>query len=68
MVLDGVIGAAGQVLGDLGPPVAKLLVQLVDELVLALRPRRLLDVGVQVVMPTDGRQTGVKHSLFIYIF
>ena len=66
MVLDGVVGAAGQVLGDLGPPVAELLVQLVDELVLALRPRRLLDVGVQVVMPTE-RQIEDKHTLFIYI-
>ena len=40
-----------QVLGDLGPAVPELLVQLVDEAVLLLRPRRLLNVGVQVVVP-----------------
>ena len=51
VVLDGVVAAAGQVLGDLGPAVAHAGVQLVEELVLLLGPRRLLDLGVEVVVP-----------------
>jgi len=55
VILDGVVGTPRQVLGDLRPPIAQLLVQLIDELVLTLCPRCLLDVRVQVVMP-PGRQ------------
>lgn len=43
---------ARQQLGDLGPLVAPLLVSVVYDAVLLLGPRCLLDVGVQVVVPS----------------
>ena len=46
---------AGQQLGNLGPLVAETLVRLADDLLLSLRPRRLFDVRVQMVVPS-GKQ------------
>jgi hypothetical protein len=51
MVLDGVVGAAGQVLGDFGPLVAALAVLQEDYVLLLFRPWPLADRGVQVVVP-----------------
>ena len=52
MVLDGVVRPAGDELGDLGPLVAPLLVRVVDDSVLLVGPGRLLDLRVEVVVPT----------------
>lgn len=52
MVLDGVVRAAGQQLGDARPLVAVLAVCLVDDTVLLIRPGSLLDLGVEVIVPT----------------
>ena len=51
VVLDVVVGAARQVLGDLRPPVAVLEMKFQNSLVLLFRPSVLLDVRVQVVVP-----------------
>ena len=64
MVLDGVVRAARQQLGDLGPLVAQPLVGLDDDAVLVLGPRRLVDARMQMVVPPavsegwDGMGTG----------
>ena len=51
---------AGQELGDLGPPVADGLVEVVDEPVLLGAPRTLADLRVEVVVPsvTDRENLG----------
>ena len=51
MVLNVVIGAAGEELRDLGPSIAVLEMQIKNFLVLFFRPPVLLDVWVQVVVP-----------------
>ena len=51
MVFDGVVGAAGQMLGDLGPFVTHLRVQVVEQLVFGVRPSCLFDVGIEMVVP-----------------
>ena len=51
VVLDGVVRAAGQVLGYLGPSIAHAHVQVDEERVLVVGPRRLLDVRIEVVVP-----------------
>ena len=51
VVLDVVIGAAGEELRDLGPSIAVLEMQIKNFLVLFFRPPVLLDVRVQVVVP-----------------
>ena len=51
-VLDGVLGAAGQQLGDLAPAVAEVPLRLVDDDLLVAGPVALLDGRVQVVEPT----------------
>ena len=52
MVLNVVISAPRQVLGDLRPSVAQFLMSLDDEHIFLLRPLVLLDVRVQVVVPS----------------
>lgn len=52
MVLDVVVGAAREFLRDLRPAVPVGLVQLQDEHVLLPGPLVLLDVGIQVVVPS----------------
>lgn len=52
VVLDVVVGAAWQVLGDLAPSVSIRLVQLKDKSVLVLCPLDFLDIRVQVVVPS----------------
>ena len=51
VVLDGVVRAPLEELGDLRPLVSEVLVLLHDDAVLLLAPRPLLDTGVQVVVP-----------------
>lgn len=51
MIFNVVVSATGEVLGDLRPSVAQLLVSLNDEHVLLLGPLVLLDVRVQVIVP-----------------
>jgi hypothetical protein len=61
-IFDRVVGASGQVLGDLGPLGADFLVQINDQHILGRRPRVLFDVRIEVVVPplatlwTDGRK------------
>ena len=50
-VLDGVVGAARQEPGDLGPAVAEAVVCVDDDLVLGLSPRVLVDARAEVVAP-----------------
>ena len=50
-VLDGVVGAARQELGDLGPAVAETVVCVDDDLVLGLSPWVLVDARAEVVAP-----------------
>ena len=57
MILDVIVGAAGQVLGDLTPSVTIRLVQLQDKSVLVLSPLDFLDIWVQVVVPSTYRNT-----------
>lgn len=52
VVLDGVVGAAGQELRDLGPLVAVLCVLLHQHAVLLLGPLPPLDAGIQVIVPS----------------
>ena len=52
MVLNVVISASRQVLCDLRPSVAQFLMSLDDEHIFLLRPLVLLDVRVQVVVPS----------------
>ena len=52
MVLNVVISAPRKVLGDLRPSVAQFLMSLDDEHIFLLRPLVLLDVRVQVVVPS----------------
>ena len=52
VVLDGVVAAAQQDVGDLSPPVLHCLVQDVEDPVLLDRPVGFLQQGVQLVMPT----------------
>ena len=52
MVLNVVISAPRQVLGDLRPSVAQFLMSLNDEHIFLLRPLVLLDVRIQVVVPS----------------
>ena len=53
MVLDGVVRAARQQLGNLGPSVADALVRVQDLRILLRRPGILPDVWVQVVVPSN---------------
>lgn len=52
MILDGVVSASVEVLGDLGPPVAEGLVGQEEQPLLVVAPVLLLDVGVEVVVPS----------------
>eukprot|EP00965_Chrysotila_dentata_P005526 182430-Pleurochrysis_carterae.AAC.2 len=51
VVLHRVVGTAVEVLSNVGPLVAKLLVQLKQHAVLLDRPRVLANIMVQVVVP-----------------
>ena len=51
VVLDGVVGAAGEVFGDLSPPVAERLVGQEEDPLLVLAPVLLLDVRIQMIVP-----------------
>lgn len=52
MVLDGVVGASRHELGDLGPTISKGVMRLQNQSIFVLSPRSLVDVGVQVIMPS----------------
>ena len=52
MVFYGIVGSAGDQLCNLGPLVSPLLVRVVDHSVLLVCPSSLLDVRVQVVVPS----------------
>lgn len=51
MILDGVICTTFEVLGDLGPAVAVVLVLNEENPLFLLAPGGLLDLGIQVVVP-----------------
>ena len=51
MVFDGVVGATDERLGNLGPPVAELVVGEDQLAVLVAAPLLALDLGVEVVVP-----------------
>jgi len=51
MILDGVVRASRQELGNEGPLVAVLAVRFQDHAIFFGCPWRLADVGVQMVMP-----------------
>lgn len=50
--LDGAVGAAVQELGNVGPPVSQAKLSVVDDLLLLVRPRFLLQRRFQGVLPT----------------
>ena len=52
MILDGVVGPAVQVLGYLGPSVSQESVGQEEHPFLVIAPVFLLDVGVEVVVPS----------------
>ena len=52
VILDMIVGATGKVLCNFRPPIAVNFVQLEDLLVFFCRPLNLLDVRIQVVMPS----------------
>ena len=52
MVLDGIVCSSGNQFGNLCPLVAPLPVGIVYDAVFFVGPRRLLDVGVEMVVPT----------------
>ena len=52
MVLDGVVSPAWDQLGDLGPLVPPLLVRVVDDPVLLVSPGRLLDLRIEMIVPS----------------
>ena len=52
MVLDGVVRPAAHVLGDFGPPVAQTPVRQQQDNFLEVAPFLLVDLGVQVVVPS----------------
>lgn len=54
VVLDAVVRAARQLLGDVGPLVAELLVQAEDFMLLFAVDGVFLDVGVQMIVPSNG--------------
>ena len=62
MVLDVVVSPALEVLGDFRPPVAVDLVALKDFVVFLCGPLELLDVWVQVVVPSKK----ISDSLQVY--
>ena len=51
MVLDVVIRAAGQLLSNLRPTIAKDLVQFKDELVFMRSPLDFFDVWIKMIVP-----------------
>lgn len=53
MVLDVIIGAPWELLCNLGPFVAVDLMRLEHRLLLLLRPRVLVDLWVEVVVPAE---------------
>lgn len=52
MVLDGVIRASGDKFGNFGPLITPLFMGVVDDAVLFFGPGRLLDLRVQMIMPS----------------
>mmetsp|Transcript_47604 Transcript_47604/g.114278 ORF Transcript_47604/g.114278 Transcript_47604/m.114278 type:complete len:306 (+) Transcript_47604:1197-2114(+) len=52
VILDGVVGAPDERLGNLRPPVAELVVRDDELAVLLARPLLALDLGVEVVVPS----------------
>jgi hypothetical protein len=51
MILDVIVSAAGEMLGDLGPAIAVLVVERENLVVLVVRPLVFLYVWVQVIVP-----------------
>ena len=51
VVLDGVVSPSGESLSDVFPSVADLSMRLEEGTFLRLRPRTLLDMGVELVVP-----------------
>jgi hypothetical protein len=51
VVLDGILGAPRDLLGNVGPSVAQLLVHLDQALLFLLRPGVPLDIRPQLVVP-----------------
>lgn len=51
VVLDGVIGASREELGNLSPPVTEALVCVEDDAIFILRPRFFPYVRVQMIVP-----------------
>ena len=52
MILDGVVSSAVQILGDLGPAIPQQSVGQEQHPLLKLTPFLLLDLRVQVIVPT----------------
>ena len=52
MVLDCIVGSAGDQFGNLGPLIAPLLVSVVDDSVLLVGPGGFLDLRVEMVVPS----------------
>lgn len=53
MVLNVVVCAAREVLGDLRPSISICLMELQDALVFGGRPLDLFDVGVEMIVPSE---------------
>ena len=53
VVLNTIIGSAWEIFGDVGPFVAKFFVEVKNLLLFIFVDWRLVNVGVQMVMPPD---------------
>lgn len=52
VILDAVVGAAGEFFGDVGPFVSQLLVEIENLLLLVFVNRSLIDVRIQMIVPS----------------
>jgi hypothetical protein len=52
MILDGIVGAAGEMFGDFGPAVSQGPVRQEEDPFFEIAPVLLLDVGIQMVVPS----------------
>lgn len=52
MIFNVIVCATGKIFGDLRPPVPQFFVSLNDEHIFFLSPFVLLDVGIEVIVPS----------------
>ena len=63
VVLDTIVGAPRKIFCDIGPLITKLLVQVKNPLFLVFVYRSLVDIRVQMVVPSDKIWVRITRSL-----